>query len=125
MKSTVVTNRSTQSHRIVQIVVLGMLLISAVTACASAGGSREQTPAEPPITPGPVSGTIVAIDTTDTGDQLVTVERADGSRVFVEVPERLARSLRLQIGDVISSEEHRETRDGERIRVQRLNVKRG
>jgi hypothetical protein len=45
--------------------------------------------------------------------------------VFVEVPERLAASLRLQIGDVITSEEHRETRDGERVRVQRLNVERG
>ena len=125
MKSTVVTNRSRRSHRVVQIVVLGMLLMSAVTACASAGGSREQPPAEPAETSGPVTGSIVALDTTDTGDQLVTVERADGSRVFVEVPERLASSLRLQIGDVITSEEHRETRDGERIRVQRLNVERG
>ncbi|MDA3949364.1 MAG: hypothetical protein PF508_09060 [Spirochaeta sp.] len=125
MKNNVRTNRSTRPHRVVRAVVLAIFLIGAVTACASAGGSREKTPAEPPTTPGPVTGTIVALDSTDAGDQLVTVERADGSRVFVEVPERLAASLRLQIGDVITSEEHRETRDGERVRVQRLNVERG
>jgi hypothetical protein len=102
---------------------LAILVFAGVPGCATAGGSREQ-PQESDV-PGPVEGTITEIETTSGGDQLLTLVRADGSEVFVEIPRQLADALRLQEGDRVTSEEETMVKPGERLRVQRLSVERG
>jgi translation initiation factor IF-1 len=100
-----------------------ILLISlAAASCASAGGSRERG-GEPPA--GPLRGEVIAVRTLSDGAAELTVRQPDGSEVYVEVPERLASSIRIQEGDRIVVEEHRMARDGERLRVQTLQIERG
>ncbi|MEX2442744.1 MAG: hypothetical protein WD492_04000 [Alkalispirochaeta sp.] len=99
------------------------LILTGVPDDASAGGSQEHT--QQPESAGPMEGTITEIETTAEGDQILTVSRADGSEVYVDVPSRLARALHLQVGDRIRSEEHTMVEPGERLKVQRLSVERG
>jgi translation initiation factor IF-1 len=112
----------TEPDRSLLLLLLAVVLAVIVTGCASAGGSRE-TPA-PQQTAGPVEGTVVAIDEVD-GGQLLTLQRGDGTEVYVEIPERLARTLRIREGDRVWSEENTLARPGERLRVQRLQIQRG
>ncbi len=105
------------------ILFLATLIFAGLPDCATAGGSRERL--QEPDAAGPVEGTITEIETNAEGDQLLTLVRADGSHVFVEVPGRLARTLRLQVGDRVRSEEETVAKPGERLQVQRLSVERG
>jgi len=112
----------TDTYRSVLLILLTVALALVVTGCATAGGSREAATSEQ--APGPVEGTVVNIEEVD-GGQLLTLQRDDGSEVYVEVPERLARTLRIQEGDRVWSEENTLARPGERLRVQRLQIQRG
>ena len=104
--------------------VLFVLLITAVAAsCASAGGSRERDGAEP--AQGPLRGEVTAVRALSDGAAELTVRQPDDSEVYVEVPARLARSIRVQEGDRILVEDRRMARDGERLRVQTLQIERG
>jgi len=105
-------------------ILLTALLV--VTSCATAGGSRERpAPAPAPTTEGPAEGTVTHIETTDTGDQILTVLRDDNAQFYITVPARLAGTLRLQLNDRVRSEEVTAVSPGERLRVQRLSVQRG
>ncbi|MFP4210634.1 MAG: hypothetical protein ACLFR8_05280 [Alkalispirochaeta sp.] len=115
------TNR-TDTYRSVLFPFLAVVFAIITTGCASAGGSREE--GTPEQAAGPVEGTVVAVEEVD-GGQLLTLERDDGSEVYVEVPERLAETLRIQEGDRVWSEEDTVARPGERLRVQRLQIQRG
>ena len=104
--------------------VLFVLLITAVAAsCASAGGSRERGAAE--SAQGPLRGEVTAVRTLSDGAAELTVRQPDDSEVYLEVPARLARSIRIQEGDRIVVEDRRMARDGERLRVQTLQIERG
>lgn len=104
--------------------VLFVLLITAVAAsCASAGGSRERGGAEP--AQGPLRGEVIEVRTLSDGAAELTVRQPDDSEVYVEVPARLARTIRPQEGDRIVVEDRRMARDGERLRVQTLQIERG
>jgi translation initiation factor IF-1 len=104
-------------------IFLFVVLIAAVAAsCASAGGSRERR-GEPPA--GPLRGEVIAVRTLADGAAELTVRQPDGSEVYVEVPARLASSIRIQEGDQITVEDRSMARDGERLRVQTLQIERG
>lgn len=119
-----IAHRRSNPHVYRFAILIGTVLILAgIPDRAFAGGSQE--PPEEAQTDGPTEGTITDIETTSDGDQILTVLRPDESEVYVEVPERLARTLRLQIGDQIQSEELSMVRPGEQLRVQRLSVQRG
>ncbi len=90
-------------------------------ACVSAGGSKEEKTAPE----GPLSGEVVAVRMLSDGATELTVEQTDGSRVYVEVPARLAETIRFQEGDRIVAEDRRAAREGERVRVQTLQIERG
>ncbi|MFP4565096.1 MAG: hypothetical protein ACLFNX_01250 [Spirochaetaceae bacterium] len=103
---------------------LFIVFVAVVAAsCASAGGSRERGGAERPA--GPLRGEVTAVRTLSDGTAELTVLQTDGSEVYVEVPARLARSIRVQEGDRIVVEDRRMARDGERLRVQTLRIERG
>ena len=110
-------------HRSLRYVLLVLLIAAAAASCASAGGSRERGGAETPA--GPLRGEVTAVRTLSDGAAELTVRQPDDSEVYVEVPARLARSIRIQEGDRILVEDRRMARDGERLRVQTLQIERG
>jgi translation initiation factor IF-1 len=110
-------------RRGLRYVVLILFIAAVAASCASAGGSRERGGAETPA--GPLRGEVTAVRTLSDGAAELTVRQPDDSEVYVEIPARLARSIRIQEGDRILVEDRRMARDGERLRVQTLQIERG
>jgi hypothetical protein len=76
------------------------------------------------IPSGPLSGEVVRVSTQDDGDAELLVRQPNGAEVIVEIPSALARSIRVQPGDTIRTEEVQMAREGERLRVQRFEIDR-
>lgn len=100
------------------VVMIGLL--AAATAAGWGSRERDEEPAA-----SAVRGEVVAVETLSDGAAELTVRRDDGSEVYVEVPEQLASSIRIQEGDRIEVDEQQTARDGERLRVQTLQIERG
>ena len=101
--------------------VLVLLMVFLAGPWVFAGGSKEE-PAPPE---GPLEGEVIAVRTLSDGALELTVEQANGARVHVEVPSRMAETLTIQKGDHIVAEERSAARDGERVRVRTLQIQRG
>lgn len=90
-----------------------------------AGGNRERTGEEPEIQQIPVVGRVVEITEIDGDRTDLTIATEAGPEVIVEIPTRMARSLRIAEGDRFSSEERVLNRPGERARILEFTIERG
>ncbi|MFP4011391.1 MAG: hypothetical protein ACLFUM_06790 [Spirochaetaceae bacterium] len=108
--------------RALRVAALSLIVAVVATSCAFALGARERGE---PAAEGPLRGDVVAVRTVSGGEVELTVRQSDGSTVYIVVPRRLASSIRPQEGDRIIAEEQEMARDGERLRVQRLQIERG
>lgn len=110
------------------VFILGVLMVGLVVAPASwAGGSREKDREPEPAVEratGPLAGEVVGVQTLEDGSLVVTVRQPDRAEVDLQIPAALARSLRVLEGDQVRSTEHQMARDGERLRVQTLDIQR-
>jgi len=107
-------------------VTLALLLGGVLAACSSNGRAAEQDEAaEVALESGTLRGEIVDVATLSDGRGLLTVRRENGSEVEVELTERLASTLRIQVGDSIVVEDRHMERDGERLSVRNLEIERG
>lgn len=115
-------NIAKQIGFVVLLLVVSSLSVYAFGSKEKDRDGGEQTPTPTPS--GPLSGEVVSVATQDDGDTELLVRQPDGAEVYVEIPAALARSIRVQPGDTIRTEEVEMARDGERLRVQRFEIDR-
>lgn len=120
--------RRMKRNTVTQIGIVALLLVVS-SFSVFAFGSKEKDRSESeqtasPVPSGPLSGEVVRVATQEDGDAELLVRQPDGAEVIVEIPAALARSIRIQPGDRIRTEEVQMARDGERLRVQRFEIDR-
>jgi len=107
------------------VVVLATLFAAIILAPVFAGGNREQGSQEPEVQRVLVTGRVTGVTEID-GDRTDVVIATDaGPEVTVEIPTRMARSLRITAGDRFVSEERVLARPGERARILEFTIERG
>lgn len=116
-----------KTHRpLFRIATLALLVGGLLGACSSNGGSAEKDKsAESTLESGTLRGEVVDVATLSDGQGLLTVRGENGSEVEVELTERLASTLRIQVGDSIVVEDQHMEQDGERLSVRNLEIQRG
>ncbi|MFW5994550.1 MAG: hypothetical protein ACOCRN_00420 [Spirochaetia bacterium] len=116
---------NTHGH-FLRIVTLALLLGGVLGACSSNGASGEQAEAaDSTVESGTLRGEVIDIATLSDGRGLLTVLQENDSEVEIELSERLASTLRIQVGDSIVVEDRHMERDGERLSVRNLEIERG
>lgn len=107
------------------VAVLATLFAVLLSTAVLAGGNREQGGQEPEVQRVLVTGRVTGV-TEINGDRTDVVVATDaGPEVTVEIPTRMARSLRIAAGDRFVSEERVLARPGERARILEFTIERG